>query len=61
MTPMERAEGQKIFDPATGQFTEDTPEDSFFKNIFKPIVMATWDFNADINGNPTEDPTQIVY
>ena len=61
MTPMERAEGQKIFDPATGQFTEDTPENSFFKNIFKPIVMATWDFNADINGNPTEDPTKIVY
>ena len=61
MTPMERAEGQKIFDPATGQFTDDTPEDSFFKNIFKPIVMATWDFNADANGNPTDDPAQIVY
>lgn len=43
LTPMEIAESQPIFDPATGQFTEDTPETSFFKNFFKPIVLASWD------------------
>lgn len=61
MTPLERAEGQKIFDPATGKFTEDTPESSFFKNFFKPIVVATWDFDADANGKPTSNPEEIVY
>lgn len=60
-TPMELAESNRIFDPATGKFTDDTPENSFFKNFFKPIVMATWDFDADKNGNPTSDPTQIMY
>ena len=44
---MELAESNRIFDPATGKFTDDTPENSFFKNFFKPIVMATWDFDAD--------------
>ena len=58
---MELAESNRIFDPATGKFTDDTPENSFFKNFFKPIVMATWDFDADKNGNPTSDPTQVVY
>ena len=61
MTPMERAEGQKIFDPATGKFTDETPESSVLSNFFKPIVMATWDYDADINGNPTNDPNKIAF
>ena len=60
-TPMELAEGHPIFDSNTGKFTEDTPEDSFFKYFWRPKMMATWDFNADINGNPTDDPSKIAH
>lgn len=43
MTPMEIAESQPIYDPATGKFTDDTPENSFFKNFFSPVAMASYD------------------
>ena len=60
-TPMELAEMNKIYDSKTGEFTEYTAEESLFKDFWKPKMMATWDYNADANGNPTEDPTKIVH
>lgn len=60
-TPEELSESQPIWDPDTKTWTEDTPEDSFFKYFFRPTVLATWDYDADINGNPTSDPSKIVY
>lgn len=60
-TPEELSESQPIWDPDTKTWTEDTPEDSFFKYLFRPTVLATWDYDADINGNPTSDPSKIAY
>lgn len=60
-TPMELAEGHPIFDSQTGKFTEESPEDSFFKYFWRPKMMATYDENVDINGNPTNDPTKIAH
>lgn len=60
-TPMELAEQNKIYDSETGKFTEYTAEESFFKDFWRPKIMATWDFNADANGNPTDDPDKIAY
>jgi hypothetical protein len=58
---MELAEQNKIYDSETGKFTEYTAEESFFKDFWRPKIMATWDFNADANGNPTDDPDKIAY
>lgn len=60
-TPEELSESQPIWDPDTKTYTKDTPEDSFFKYFFRPTVLATWDYNADANGNPTNDPSKVVY
>ena len=60
-TPEELSESQPIWDPDTKTWTEDTPEDSFMKYLFRPTVLATWDYDADINGNPTNDPNKIAY
>ena len=60
-TPMELAEQNRIYDSETGKFTDYTVEESFFKDFWRPKIMATWDFNADINGNPTDDPDKIAY
>ena len=51
----------KIFDPKTGEFTDYTAEESLFKDFWRPKIMATYDMNVDINGNPTEDPTKIAH
>ena len=47
MTPMEIAESQSIYDPSTGKFTDSTPENSFFENFFKPVVMASYDSDVE--------------
>jgi hypothetical protein len=40
----------------------DSPETSFFGTIgMGPLVLATWDFDADANGNPTTDPKKVVH
>ena len=56
----EIAQTQKVYDPETNTW-EDAPNDSFFANLLDTRVMATWEFNADENGNPTEDEDKIVY
>jgi len=60
-TPEELSESQPIWDPDTKTWTEETPEDSFLKYFFRPTVLATWDYDADANGNPTNDPSKVVY
>ena len=60
-TPMELAEGHPIFDSKTGKFTEDTPEESLLKYFWRPKMMATYDTDVDINGNPTDDPLKIAH
>lgn len=56
----EIAQSNKVLDVATGKWL-DSPEDSFFGTVIGagPLVLATWDFDADENGNPTT--TDIKY
>ena len=57
----EIAEGQQVYNTETGEWM-DAPEESFFGTIgMGPLVLATWDFDADENGNPTKDPDKIKY
>lgn len=60
-TAMELAEGQPVYDSLTGKFTEYTAEDSFFKDFWRPMMLATYDENVDINGNPTDDESKIAH
>lgn len=56
----EIAQTQKVWDPATKTWHA-APNDSFFEDFFDTRVMAQWDFNADADGNPTNDPARIVH
>lgn len=57
----EIAEGQKVYNTETGEWM-DSPEASFFGTIgMGPLVLASWDFDADENGNPTKDPDKVVH
>ena len=57
----EIAEGQQVYNTETGEWM-DSPETSFFGTIgMGPLVLATWDFDADENGNPTSDPNEVKY
>ena len=60
LTIEEIAQTQQVYDPETGKWS-DSPNDSFFSNFFNTLVLAQWDYDADINGNPTQDPSQVVY
>lgn len=57
----EIAQSNQIWDSRTGKFTEETPEDSFFKNFFRPMALATWEYDADADGKATYDPSKVVY
>lgn len=55
-TPNELAQTQKIFDPETGTFLDETPNDSaltvkplkFLKSLFDdPLMLATWDEDGE--------------
>ena len=60
-TPQEIAQNEKIWNNKTQKW-EDSPNDSWlFRNWAEPTAMATWDFNADANGNPTNDENATVY
>lgn len=56
----EVAQTQQVFDPATNKWSA-SPNDSFFDDFFETRVIASWDYDADINGNPTDDLSKIVY
>ncbi len=56
----EIAESNPTFDFKTGKWT-DSPNDTWFDNFINPKVLAQWDFDADENGNPTNDPNEIVF
>ena len=57
----EIAQQNQIWDSKTNSFTEETPEDSFFKNFFRPMAIAVWEYDADANGKATTDPSKVVY
>lgn len=58
----EVAEANKVYDPITKKYLDVSPNDrGFFKNLFDPLVLATWDYDADENGNKTNDPSKVVY
>lgn len=58
----EIAEANKIYDPITKQYLDKSPNDrGFFGNLIDPLVLATWDYDADANGNKTIDQSKIVY
>lgn len=44
-----------------GQKWIEAPNDTWFDNFFNPKVLAQWDFDADINGIATSDPSKVVY
>lgn len=56
----EIAQTQKVWDGATKTW-HDSPNDSFWSDFWDTRVMAQWDFNADKDGNPTNDESKIVY
>lgn len=57
----EIAQTQKVWDPVTQTYQDSPNEENFFKNFFKTRVLATWDFDADEDGNKTTDPDKIVH
>lgn len=59
-TVEEIAQTQKVLDPETGEL-QSAPNDAFFENFFDTRVLAQWDFDADKNGNPTNNPDEVVY
>lgn len=66
-TEMELAESEKVLaNPeavAKGAtpIWQEAPEESFFDNFWETRVLAQWDFDADKDGNPTNDSSKIVY
>ena len=56
----ELAEANIQFDYKTGQWLE-SPNERWWDNFLNPKVLAQWDFDADENGNPTNDKDKIVY
>jgi len=54
----EVAQAQKVWN---GEKWIDAPNDDTIGSFFNPKVLAQWDFDADINGNPTKDKDKIVY
>ena len=57
----EIAEQEPFFDFTKQKFGLETPEDTQIKNFFDPKVLATYDQDLDINGNPTTDQSKIVH
>lgn len=66
-TEMELAESEKVLanpeEVAKGAkpIWQDAPEESIFDNFWETRVLAQWDFDADKNGNPTNNESEIVY
>lgn len=56
----ELAEANIQYDYKTGQWLE-SPNDRWWDNFLNPKVLAQWDFDADEDGNPTNDKDKIVY
>lgn len=56
----ELAEANVQYDYKTGEWLE-SPNDRWWNNFLNPKVLAQWDFDADENGNPTNDKNKIVY
>ena len=54
----EIAQSQKVWD---GSKWVESPEEDFFANLWDTRVKATWDFDADENGNPTNDQNKIAH
>lgn len=54
----EIAQSQKVWD---GSKWVESPEENFWANLWDTRVKATWDFDADENGNPTNDKSKIVH
>lgn len=60
-TTEEIAQMYPIYDKKTDTFTPYTAEESLFKNWDRTVVLATYDFDADEDGNPVTDPLEIVH
>lgn len=56
----EIAETQPVFDYKTGQWLE-SPNETWISNFTNPKVLAQWDFDADKDGNPTNNQEEIVF
>lgn len=64
-TPTDRsveeiAQTQEVFDPETNKWSA-SPNDAFFDDFFETRVLASWDYDADIYGNPTDDISKIAF
>lgn len=61
MTPQEIAQNEQVYNPKTGEW-EESPNDSWLlRDWFDPVVMATYDYDVDANGNPTSVESEIVH
>ena len=57
----EIAQTQQVWDPETRTY-QDAPNNNFWGTLFGDNeFLAQWDFDADAQGNPTNDPNKIVY
>ena len=54
----EIAQAQMVWN---GEKWIESPNETPLMNFFNPKVLAQWDFDADENGNPTNDKDKIVY
>lgn len=57
----EIAESNKVWDVNTNKWIDSPNDQGFFKNLFDTKVLAQWEFDADVEGNRTNDPSQVVY
>lgn len=56
----EIAQSNPTYDYKTNKWL-DSPNETWWDNFKNPKVLAQWDFDADENGNPTNNPNEVVY
>lgn len=56
----EIAQTQKVWDGETKTW-KDSPNDSLWADFWDTRVMAQWDYDADSEGNPTDDASKIAF
>lgn len=61
MSDREIAESNKTYDVVTNQWIDSPNDQGFLGNLKETKVLAQYDYDVDINGNQTNDPSQAVH
>lgn len=61
MTPEEIAQDNKVWDTEKQTWTDSPNSSGLRRNWFKPLVMATYDYDVDAQGRPTLDESKVVH